>query len=112
MEFRKYQELSTRTMNENMSFELANYCMGLAGESGEVVDYLKKIVFHGHDLKKKKIVEELGDVLWYVSAIASKLGIELDHVAEVNIEKLKNRYPNGFSKEASINRNERLSQQR
>jgi len=80
--------------------------MGLAGETGEVVDYLKKCVFHGHDLDKEKLTKELGDVLWYLARIADDCSISLEQIMIENIEKLKRRYPEGFSVERSVNRDE------
>jgi NTP pyrophosphatase (non-canonical NTP hydrolase) len=83
---------------------MASFAMGLAGEAGEVVDLLKKHLGHGHDLDKVKLTKELGDVLWYVSAIAQSAGLDLGEIAHANVEKLRKRYPNGFSVEASRNR--------
>lgn len=100
-----YQKAVARTMNKN-DYALANYSMGLAGEAGEVVDILKKHLFHGHELDTLEVVKELGDVMWYVSAIANELQIDLDMVARLNVEKLEKRYPKGFSKADSINRKE------
>ncbi|MHB1648243.1 MAG: nucleoside triphosphate pyrophosphohydrolase family protein [Cuniculiplasma sp.] len=92
---------------ENCTYgKLMNWSMGLAGESGEVVDILKKILFHGHPIEKEKLLKELGDILWYLDAIASSLGSSLNEIAELNVEKLKKRYPDGFSEEKSINRKE------
>lgn len=78
--------------------------MGLNGEAGEVVDLLKKFVFHGHKFDKEGLVKELGDVLWYVALICDSLGIPMEEVMEKNIKKLKERYPEGFTEKASINR--------
>jgi NTP pyrophosphatase (non-canonical NTP hydrolase) len=78
--------------------------MGLAGEAGEVVDYLKKVYFHGHEIDKEKLKLELGDVLWYVSNLALLHEISLNDVGRSNIQKLEKRYPEGFSVEKSINR--------
>ena len=78
--------------------------LGLAGEAGEVVDYLKKVVGHGHKLDRDKLVKELGDVLWYVAEICSAINADMSDVAQQNIDKLKDRYPDGFSSERSINR--------
>ena len=78
--------------------------LGLAGEAGEVVDYLKKVVGHGHKLDRDKLVKELGDVLWYVAEICSAINADMSDVAQQNIDKLKARYPDGFSSERSINR--------
>lgn len=78
--------------------------LGLAGESGEFADGIKKIVRHGHFLSREKLIEELGDVLWYVAEAASAVGVNLSDVAAQNIAKLQKRYPSGFSEEASRNR--------
>jgi NTP pyrophosphatase (non-canonical NTP hydrolase) len=81
--------------------ELSVYALGLTGESGEVADLIKKHVGHGHDLDGTKILLELGDVLWYVAALANVVGWSLEEVAEANVQKLRKRYPDGFSPEAS-----------
>lgn len=105
MKLDEFQNLSTRTLPKKNRFNnLSNYALGLTGESGEVADELKKVIYHGHDLNVDKIKKELGDVLHYVSGLASMLELSLDDVANRNIEKLKKRYPNGFSEEDSRNR--------
>lgn len=83
---------------------MLNGALGITGEAGEVADLIKKHVFHGHDLDRGEIVKELGDVCWYVALLASSIGVGLDEILERNIEKLKRRYPEGFSSVASINR--------
>lgn len=105
MELNEYQELSKRTMpKENMRKVTANYAMGLTGEAGEVTDLLKKWIFHGHSLDRMELKKELGDVLHYLSGLATLHHLELDSVAQGNIDKLKARYPEGFSEEASKQR--------
>ena len=108
MEANKYQELAMRTLNKDIKKEdiLINASMGLCGESGEVVDLVKKHLFQGHDLDKEKIIKELGDVAWYLAESCVALDISLDEVLEKNIKKLKERFPNGFESEKSIKRNE------
>jgi NTP pyrophosphatase (non-canonical NTP hydrolase) len=104
--FDQYQEATNRTsppLDDEIGC-MVNFSMGLSGESGEITDYVKKVVFQGHPLKKEKIAEELGDLLWYVARMASLLGYDLSEIAQMNIEKLKKRYPDGFSVEASVNR--------
>jgi NTP pyrophosphatase (non-canonical NTP hydrolase) len=105
MNLNTYQELASRTANEHDG-ELVNYGLGIAGESGEVADIIKKHMVHGHDLNKQELLKELGDVLWYVSNIARISGLPLELVAQTNINKLKRRYPEGFSTERSVNRDE------
>lgn len=103
MELKKYQYEVSRTMNRS-EFALANYSMGLAGEAGELIDMFKKSLFHGHAMDREEVIKELGDVMWYVSAIANEIDLDLDEVAERNVAKLRKRYPNGFNQADSIKR--------
>ena len=80
--------------------------MGLCGEAGEAIDIVKKHLAQGHELDKEKLIKELGDVAWYLAETAYALDIDLETVFKLNIEKLKRRYPEGFEKEKSINRDE------
>jgi NTP pyrophosphatase (non-canonical NTP hydrolase) len=105
MELNTYQELVTRSARQADTKELySNFGLGIAGEAGEVADYIKKILYHGFDLEKDKLKKELGDVMWYVSMIAKTADMTLESVAIANIEKLQARYPEGFSTERSKNR--------
>lgn len=108
MEINEYQKLAMVTLNKNLDKKeiLTNSVMGLCGESGEACDIVKKHLFHGHELNRESLIKELGDVAWYLAEAASALDINLDEVFERNIEKLKKRYPEGFSEERSINRTE------
>lgn len=106
----EYQKLAGRTLIDNLPREyskqeifLAWNALGLTGEAGEVADCIKKMVFHDHGLNVEELEKELGDVCWYLAAIASKLGIDLETIMNKNIEKLKKRYPNGFSPADSLN---------
>lgn len=107
MTMNEYQQLAQRTTNSvHYIGKIENGCMGLCGESGECMDVMKKHMFQGHDLDKEKLIEELGDVLWYAAELASGLRVSLDDVAQRNIDKLRKRYPEGFEAERSINREE------
>lgn len=86
--------------------DLVNGVMGLAGEAGECVDIVKKYVFHSHPLNVVELEKELGDVMWYVAMCCHALNISLDDVMKGNIDKLRKRYPDGFSIDASIHREE------
>ena len=83
---------------------LLNGALGLTGEAGEVSDMIKKHIFHGHDLDTDALIKELGDCAWYIALICTAIGVGMDTVLECNIEKLKKRYPEGFSSQASIER--------
>lgn len=76
---------------------LAIFGLGIAGEAGEVADLLKKYLGHGHRLELEKLAKELGDVLWYVTAIGLSVGLPLEKVIELNIAKIKARHPKGFT---------------
>ena len=108
MDIIEYQEKAERTVNNDLIFreQISNLCMGLAGETGEVVDYLKKCLYHDHKLYKQDLIKELGDVMWYLTNIATFFKIPMTYILDENIKKLEERYPEGFSEEKSINRKE------
>jgi len=103
----EYQKLAMTTLNPQLSQKdvLINAVMGLCGESGEAIDIVKKHLHQGHDLDREKLIKELGDIAWYLAEAATALDVDLETVLERNIEKLKSRYPEGFSAERSIHRN-------
>lgn len=111
----QYQAASKRTMPQPIALDgdkslLAYLTLGIAGETGEIVEHLKKFVWHNHELNKGYIQKEVGDVFWYLSALCSVVGLDLEDVARVNVEKLKLRYPDGYSHERSQNRTDTTSE--
>lgn len=104
--FNEYQEFAySLTSEKGKENPVLNGVLGLAGESGECADIVKKALFQGHELNKEKLKDELGDVLWYISLTAKGLGFTLQEIADYNVEKLSARYPTGhFRAEDSINR--------
>jgi NTP pyrophosphatase (non-canonical NTP hydrolase) len=101
----EYQDLAARTDGTYADdARLLNAILGLCGESGEIADHVKKSIFHGHDLDKEHLAKEFGDILWYVAQGCRALGYTLEEVMHMNIDKLKKRYPDGFSSDASKNR--------
>ncbi|NLK24809.1 MAG: nucleoside triphosphate pyrophosphohydrolase family protein [Clostridiales bacterium] len=108
MDIQEYQNKATRTLKPNtLTSELEKeMCFGLVGETGEVIDILKKYLYQNHPLDKEHLKEELGDVCWYLCNLATITGIDMNDVLNNNIKKLMKRYPEGFSAERSINRNE------
>jgi NTP pyrophosphatase (non-canonical NTP hydrolase) len=94
-----YQHHVQRTMRPRDERDKLLLCgFGLAGETGEVVDLLKKFLFNGAgiDLPREKLKEELGDVLWYLANLCTTLAITLEDVMHANLAKLHRRHPNGF----------------
>lgn len=107
----EYQKQAKRTLVDKPGFALDDgetmlvwNALGLAGEAGEVADSVKKMILHRHGLDREALRDELGDVLWYVAALATNLGFGLDEVMAANIEKLEARYPDGYSAGASLKR--------
>lgn len=78
--------------------------MGLAGEAGECVDLIKKHLFQGHELDSYHLARELGDCAWYLAVSASAIGYDLETVLQMNVDKLRKRYPNGFDADRSQHR--------
>ena len=105
MTLAEYQALAQRTSNAGKrSDKLENACLGLAGECGEACDIVKKALFQGHALDRAGLIEEAGDVLWYLAELAAGLGVSLEDMAVQNVMKLRRRYPNGFDAGRSRNR--------
>ncbi len=95
MNFVDYQREARLTANYPVIGHGIIYpALGLAGESGEVLDKIKKIFRdHSGDIKphKEALIKELGDVLWYVSALCDELGTNMEWVAHQNVVKLRDR---------------------
>ena len=106
IDFNNYQEFAYSLASDKCKEQpILNGVLGLAGESGECADIVKKHLFQGHELNKEKLLDELGDVLWYIAITSKGLGYSLEDIAQHNIEKLSARYPQGhFRVEDSINR--------
>jgi NTP pyrophosphatase (non-canonical NTP hydrolase) len=100
MDFKEYQKKSRKTaVYPNAGNNFVYPVLGLTGESGEVADKIKKVIRDKNGIiskeTKEELKKELGDVLWYVSQIASELKIPLNDIAEKNIEKLYSRMKRG-----------------
>lgn len=98
MDFENYQKAATLTAiypGKSESLGLAYTALGLAGESGEVAEKIKKVLRDKSgtvdDETRDAIKKELGDVLWYLAAIATELDLDLGDVAQANLEKLSSR---------------------
>jgi NTP pyrophosphatase (non-canonical NTP hydrolase) len=111
MDAYEYQQLAARTLIPEPGVDFTGpelmlvwNAIGLAGEAGEVAELVKKGVFHRHGLDQARLANELGDVLWYAAGLCTVLGLDLGEVMQANIDKLRRRYPNGFSSADSQNR--------
>jgi NTP pyrophosphatase (non-canonical NTP hydrolase) len=79
--------------------------MGIDTESGELTDALKKFLFYGKNIDTVNVVEELGDLLWYVALICDELKISFSDIMRINIDKLRSRYGEKFDEKKAIDRN-------
>ena len=114
-EYQKYamrtnDGLSTDRLDELMQYSgkdiggILNGCLGLSGETGELLDMVKKWIFHSKPLDEIHAKKELGDVMWYVAMICHSFGWDLDEILRMNVDKLIARYPEGFDTELSNHR--------
>jgi NTP pyrophosphatase (non-canonical NTP hydrolase) len=99
VELSEYQRLSRRTAEYPREAWLTYPALGLAGEAGEVAEHAKKAIRDDagqvSDERRGAMAKELGDVLWYVSQLATELELELEEIAETNLEKLLSRQRRG-----------------
>ena len=124
MNGKEYQNLAMRTNDGNATNRLLNLtlsdttengigedtgtillaCLGLSGEVGEFNDMIKKWIFHEKDLDEEHLKKELGDIMWYIAMMCHAFRWGLDEIMEMNINKLKARYPEGFDTDRANNR--------
>ena len=107
MTINEYQTAALRTAQTDKLTAnelLLNAALGLCGESGEVADIVKKHRFQGHGIDFEHIAKELGDIAWYLAVGAYSIGYDLEKIMQMNVDKLKARYPNGFSTDRSLHR--------
>lgn len=111
MQMNEYQASAMRTLSDKsantVGGQLTTACLGLAGETGEFCEHVKKYLYHGHPLDYKELEKEVGDILWYVALAARAIGCSLNYIANENIDKLRIRYPEKFSTERSLYRDEK-----
>lgn len=91
MDFDEYQDATEETAIYPEDIGLIYTTLGLAGESGEIAEKLKKFLREGDDEYIEEMEDELGDVLWYLARVADELDLSLDDVAESNLDKLLDR---------------------
>ena len=102
----RYQNLANRSAGAGGKGDrrLMVAALGLSGEAGEFANLVKKMTAHGHPFDPASLKDELGDVLWYLAEAATAAGLDLNEIAQENVDKLLKRYPEGFSQENSVNR--------
>lgn len=112
MDNKTYAELAMRTAPDGSHIHIEPKhenlilgVIGLAGEVGELLEVVKKHLFHHHPLDETRVLKEMGDIEWYLNLLRTHFGFTLEQVHQTNIDKLAARYPEGFfSPERSMNR--------
>ena len=105
MKVSEYQDLAARTINRKLSVQQIQLhaLHGLCAEVGEIHGLFQKY-FQGHSFTADDLRKEIGDCLWMIAELCTANGWSLESVLAENIEKLKKRFPDGFSEERSVNR--------
>ena len=108
MNFKEYQEKAVSTAVYGTGYKVMYPTLGLAGEAGEVADKVKKVYRDSNgefsSEKRMEIAKEIGDVLWYCAALANDLELDLDLIAQMNIDKLLSRKERGVIHGSGDNR--------
>ena len=107
-----FQREARRSLRDDLPYEAmcSNMCMGLAGEIGEVIDIMKKHIYQGKELDITDVIEEVGDVLWYIANFCNVNNITMDECMESNIKKLRRRFPNGFTVKDANERKDKMGE--
>lgn len=92
-------------LQDTGTVRLLHAMVGLCTESGEIQDQIKKHVFYGKPLDKTNLVEELGDLFWYIGVMSAELGVSFEEIMAKNNAKLRARYGAKFTERAALNRN-------
>ena len=107
MQMNEYQKAAARTINQNLDWaQKAMHALhGMSGEVGEIHSLYQKS-YQGHEIAFIHLKKELGDLLWFIAEYCTAMGCTLEEVAQMNIDKLKARYPEGFDADKSLHRKE------
>lgn len=97
-----YQMVHSRL--ENMDIQILHAMLGINTEAGEITDAIKKYLIYGKPLDDTNLIEEAGDLMWYISLLLRSLNISYENVWQRNIDKLKVRFPEKFTEEKALNR--------
>ena len=108
MNFKEYQEEAVKTAVYGAGHQIIYPALGLTNEAGEVAGKIKKVLRDSSSLfdveKRKEIGKEIGDVLWYMAALARDLGLSLEDIAQENLDKLRSRQERGVIQGSGDNR--------
>lgn len=105
MNANEYQKLAARTINKKLYPEDLEFhaLFGMVSEVGEIYGIFQK-TYQGHGFDSNHVRKELGDLLWFIAEYCTVMDWNLGDVMQENIDKLKQRYPDGFGEGLSLNR--------
>lgn len=105
MKFEDYLGASERTLiDKGHDLNLLHAAMGISTEAGELMDAFKRKIFYGKPLDVVNVKEEIGDLMWYVAILMRELDLDLEEVLQLNIDKLRARFPERFTEQHALNR--------
>lgn len=101
----EYQVFASRTINQDLCplSKERHALHGMVGEIGEIHGLYQK-VYQGHEFDDEHVKKELGDLMWFIAEYCTAKEWNLDDIMEMNIDKLRKRYPNGFEENRSLHR--------
>jgi len=97
-------DLIAERLQDEFTLKILHAAMGMVTEAGELMDAMKKHIIYGKPIDIVNVAEEMGDSFWYQALLAKTLGVTFEQVQEVNIKKLKARYPDKFTEHSALNR--------
>lgn len=120
MTSKEYIQKALRTHNDNYAYpgyngvtpQIEHGVMGLVTESAEIMDAIKQARIYNKPLDQINLIEEMGDVMWYLAIMADALGVEFEEIWDKNIRKLEARYPDRFKTENGLRENRDLEAER
>jgi NTP pyrophosphatase (non-canonical NTP hydrolase) len=98
MTFEEYQQAARSTALYPAEHRVTYPALGLVGEAGEIANKIKKTLRGDKPIDRDMLADEIGDVLWYLAALANDLDLSLDDIARRNVEKLSDRKARGVIK--------------
>ncbi len=104
----QYDELGDRLKDSLFQKRILHAAMGISGESGELMDAIKKCVLYNKELDTVNVKEELGDLCWYMSLMLDAVGSSFDEVMKMNHDKLEKRFPGGFTEKLAQERRDKV----
>lgn len=108
MDIDTYRRLALRTApaTPNRLVDIDHAALGIGGESGEILDHVKKVLHNGRELDENHLIAEVGDIMWYLNLLVFSLNTTWSRVLRTNIAKLEARYPDlKFDVDKALNRN-------